>query len=257
MNKKNSNLQKFLKEGYLIIDIDDGEVDLDKIKNDMDEINSSSQKKLNPKIYHYNEFPRLIEGWKQSDEIKKLALHSKVLSCLNDLYGNKAIAFSTINFTKGTEQPLHSDYFHFGSMPELMLAGVWIALEDINPDSGPLSIVPGSQNGPIILPEDLGINNPPRSTAEVKKNYTVYEQWVRNYIESSKLKITTPKLKKGEALIWAANMLHGAFEINNKMLTRYSQVTHYHFENFQFLYNPNFSSRKKYVFRDIELSRIN
>lgn len=253
----NSQKSKFKNDGYIIIDLNNSECDFNQIVADMKKINSGEDRKLNPSIYHYNEHPRLIEGWRKSTQIKNLALHSKILSILEEIYDNKPIPFSTINFTKGTEQPLHSDYFHFGSMPELMLAGSWTALEDIDPDAGPLSIVPGSHNGPIILPEDLGIKHPPTSTAEVKKNYTIYEQWVREYISSSGLKIITPQLKKGETLIWAANMLHGAFEIKDKKLSRFSQVTHYHFENCDFFYNPNFSSRKNYVRREIESSRIN
>ncbi len=250
-------LEKFSSYGYVIVDLNDGYVDFSQIIEDMNKINAGNDKKLNPKIYHYNEYPRLIEGWRKSDSVKNLALHPKIMSLLKELYKSNAIAFSTINFTKGTEQPLHSDYFHFGSMPELMLAGVWVALENIDPDAGPLSIVPGSHKGPIILPEDLGFSEPPRSTAEVKKNYTAYEEWVKNHIIENDLEVSTPKLKKGEALIWAANMLHGAFSIKNKQLTRYSQVTHYHFEDCDFLYNPNFSSRQNYIHRDIETSRIN
>jgi ectoine hydroxylase-related dioxygenase (phytanoyl-CoA dioxygenase family) len=206
----------------------------------MNVINSSIDRKLNPKIYHYNEYPRLIEGWRKSEEIRKLALHSTVISTLEKLYSSKPIAFSTINFTKGTEQPMHSDYFHFGSMPELMLAGVWVALEDIDAEAGPLSVIPRSHTMPIIMPEDLGIFQLPKSTEEVKSNYTLYEKWVQDYIVHHGLKPYTPKLKKGEALIWAANLLHGAFEIKRKELSRYSQVTHYHFESCEFFYNPNF-----------------
>lgn len=252
-----SYYEKFNQDGYIIIDLNNDEINFDLIISDMDQINSLVDRKLNPKIYHYNEYPRMIEGWKKSDEIRRLALHSMVLEILEKLYASKPIAFSTINFTKGTEQPMHSDYFHFGSMPELMLAGVWVALEDIDADAGPLTIVPKSQTMPIVLPEDLGIYQPPKSTADVKKNYTLYENWVQDYIRNNRLKTYTPKLKKGEALIWAANLLHGAFEIKRKILTRYSQVTHYHFENCEFFYNPNFSSRKKYVHRDIDVSRIN
>jgi ectoine hydroxylase-related dioxygenase (phytanoyl-CoA dioxygenase family) len=249
--------EKFETDGYVIIDLDDGEVDFSQVIEDMNKINAGEDRKLNPKIYHYNEYPRLIEGWRKSSSIKGLALHQKIMLALHELYNSTPIAFSTINFTKGTEQPLHSDYFHFGSMPELMLAGVWVALEDINPDAGPLTVVPGSHKSPIILPEDLGFSEPPRSTSEVKKNYTVYEEWVTSYIAENNLELRTPKLQKGQALIWAANMLHGAFEIKNKQLTRYSQVTHYHFEECDFFYNPNFSSREKYVYRSIEDSRIN
>jgi hypothetical protein len=249
---------KFSVDGYVIVDLNDGEVNFDEVIKDVNLANEAEResRKLNPEIYHYNEYPRLIEAWRRSDHVKKLALHRKVFDALRALYDAEPIAFSTINFTRGTEQPLHSDYFHFGSMPELMLAGVWVALEDIHPDAGPLSFVPGSHNGPIVLPEDLGIRGLPKTVAEVKGNYTLYEQWVANFVKQNELKVITPRIRKGQAVIWAANLLHGSFEIRDRSLTRYSQVTHYHFEGCEFFYNPNFSTRKRYVYRDIEVSRI-
>ena len=66
--------KKFEKDGYLIIDLDLNAVDINQIILDMNKINASEHKKLNPGIYHYNEFPRLIEAWKQSEPIKSLAL---------------------------------------------------------------------------------------------------------------------------------------------------------------------------------------
>ena len=221
----------------------------------MNKINSSNHGKYNPKYYHYNEYPRLIEGWRNSSNIKKLALNENINKVLKVLYDQDPLAFSTINFTRGTEQPLHSDYFHFGSMPELMLAGVWVALEDISPDSGPLSVVPKSHKLPIVYPEDLGLKIP-TSSKKLKENYTVYEDYVNKVIEKEKLEISTPILKKGQALVWAANMLHGAFSIKNHSITRYSQVTHYHFTGCEFYYNPTFSSREKYNFRDIQENLI-
>ena len=91
-------LSKFETEGYVIVDLNDDHVDFKKIRHDMDRINAGQDKKLNPKIYHYNEFPRLIEGWKKSESIKSLALHPNILAVLSELYKSKAIAFSTINY---------------------------------------------------------------------------------------------------------------------------------------------------------------
>ena len=250
------NKKKFSENGYLIINLGLSHETTNTIISDVNRINRSENKKLNPKIYHYNEYPRLIEGWKQSEKVKELALNQKVFDVLEELFGAKPIPFSTINFTKGPEQPLHSDYFHFGSMPELMLAGVWVALEDINSESGRLSIVPGSHKSPIVLPEDLGLSIKPKSMSDIKRNYNIYEDWVNNYINQNNLKVETPELKSGQALIWAANLFHGAGQIKNKGCTRYSQVTHYHFEGCEFFYNPNFSSRKKYVKRDISETKI-
>ncbi len=251
------DLKKFFDEqGYVIVDLNHPASFFKELVTDVDRINNSNNKKLNPKIYHYNSHPRLIEGWKQSKNIKELALDKTIHETLKVLYGKEPIPFSTINFTRGTEQPLHSDYFHFGSMPELFLAGVWVALEDIHPDSGPLSVVPYTHKSPIILPLDLDTEDLPKNITEVKENYSKYETYVKNYIRENNLKIKTPILKQGQALIWAANTFHGAGKIKNSEVTRYSQVTHYHFEDLDFCYNPNFSTRDNYALRDIEISRI-
>ena len=246
---------QFDKEGYVVFDVGNESSFYKSVIEDMNKINASSEGKYNPKYYHYNSYPRLIEGWRKSSAIKQLALNENILKVLNFLYDEKPLPFSTINFTKGTEQPLHSDYFHFGSFPELMLAGVWVALEDISPDAGPLSVVPESHKFPVIYPEDLGLKIP-SSSKKIKENYTVYENYIMDEIKEKSLKIKTPMMKEGQALIWAANMLHGAFDIKNHSITRYSQVTHYHFTGCDFYYNPTFSSRKKYHYRNIDESLI-
>jgi hypothetical protein len=46
--------------------------------------------------------------------------------------------------------------------------------------------------------------------------------------------------RKGQALIWAANLMHGGSPQLNKALTRWSQVTHYFFENCAY-YTPMMS----------------
>jgi hypothetical protein len=46
--------------------------------------------------------------------------------------------------------------------------------------------------------------------------------------------------RRGQALIWAANLLHGGAPQLNPDLTRWSQVTHYYFENCAY-YTPLFS----------------
>ena len=49
----------------------------------------------------------------KSKTIKELALNKKILTLLNFLYRKKPVPINTINFIKGSDQPLHSDYIHF------------------------------------------------------------------------------------------------------------------------------------------------
>lgn len=248
----------FEKNGYLIKRV---------LSNELCElINQEIQEKLaadlegikkNPSIYHYNENPRVIEAWRWSSTIKNVALDKHILSMLKALWGAEPIPFSTINFIKGSEQPLHSDYFHFGSMPELFLAGVWIALEDLVAGSGELCLVPGSQDYPIVDCGDLGLEFP-KSKAELKVNNSVYEDHVRREVEKHSGQVKNVLLKQGEAVIWAANLLHGGSAISNKEATRKSLVVHYHFEGCEFFYNPNFSKKSigKYAIRKLDESDI-
>lgn len=250
--------RKFESDGYVIINLNLSEDFCNSIKESVILHVSNNAVKKNPEIYHYNDNPRVIEGWEFCNEIKQLALNKKVASALEILYNAKPLPFSTINFIRGTEQPMHSDYIHFGSKPELYLAGAWVALEDINPDSGPLGIVKKSHKSPIIFFEDIGFDNFPRNIKEVKSFYTAYEEYLKEYIKKNKLEIEYPSLKRGDCLIWQANLFHGASKINNSDLTRWAQITHYHFKNCSSFYNPNFSSRKKNIYakRDVNISLI-
>lgn len=247
----------FHENGYLISNIKNISLINEINENIQNHLNSKRDIKTNPKIFHYNESPRIVEMWKEIKSVKNLAIHQDIIFLLESLYAKKPIPFSTINFLKGTEQPLHSDYFHFATKPDGYLAGVWVALEDIHEDSGPLTIVPGSNNLPYIWLDTLGLEIP-KNKNDIKDNYTKYEEHIKKIMRDKKLTVLTPKLKKGEFLIWSANILHGAGEIKNKNSTRFSQVTHYHFEGCEKYFNPLFTrlDQNKYGERDLNAIRI-
>ena len=62
--------KNFTEKGYIVFDIGASDQFLDDLIDDMNKINSSNHGKYNPKYYHYNEYPRLIEGWRNSSNIK-------------------------------------------------------------------------------------------------------------------------------------------------------------------------------------------
>ena len=245
----------FIDNGYLIIKNVINDKFVSSLVADFNKIINSNEYKKNPKYFHYNSSPRIVEGWKQSNYIKKLCFQNEVVSFLNFVYGRKPVPISTINFLKGTEQPLHSDYIHFGSTPELYLAGAWYALEDVDENNGPLTICPKSNKLSTVDFTDLNLKIP-KSTNELKANYTIYEQYLGEIIKEKKLKKKKINLKKGDVLIWAANLLHGGSKIRKKNRTRLSQVIHYHFKNLNKIYNPCFSSRSNGIFVERDIKSI-
>jgi len=237
--------------GYTVINLELREKFTEKLIENFDEFVKSGNIKKNPKYYHYNESPRVVEAWKDISEIKELALNETIMSFLKFCYKRKPIPFSTINFKKGTEQPVHSDYIHFGSIPEKYLAAAWTALEDINQDQGPLILVKKSNKFPIIDFASLGLEIP-KNSKEIKRNYEVYETFLKSLITINGLESVSVPMKRGETLIWTANTLHGGAPVTNISKTRYSQVTHYYFSDCKY-YTPNFSDRSagKIAYRDV------
>ena len=245
----------FIDNGYLIIKNVISNKFVDTLNEDFQKKINSNEYKKNPKYFHYNSSPRIVEGWKKSKYIKKLCFQNEVINFLNFIYGRKPVPISTINFLKGTEQPLHSDYIHFGSTPELYLAGAWYALENVDKTNGPLTICPKSHKLSSVDFTDLNLKIP-ESTNELKSNYTIYEQYLEEIIREKKLKKKEIHLNKGDVLIWAANLLHGGSKIRKKNKTRLSQVIHYHFKNLNKIYNPCFSCRSNGIFVERDIKSI-
>jgi hypothetical protein len=233
-------------KGYCILDTEVDESLIDAVNAGIDEHVKKDNPKLNPDFYHYNSSPRIIEGWKHIPSIVSLSNNKNVIDFLEIMYERTPLPFSTINFLRGSEQPLHSDYMHFSSKPERYLCGAWFALEDIHQDSGPLAVVAGSRDLPIVSIDELGLEVP-KNTKQLKANYTIYEEAVRSIVEVNNLTKEPIPIKKGQCLIWAANTLHGGSIMNEPSLTRKSLVVHYHFSGCEY-YNPGFSSLKNNQF---------
>jgi ectoine hydroxylase-related dioxygenase (phytanoyl-CoA dioxygenase family) len=248
--------KKYHEDGYVVIDLKLKDNFIRKINHDIDEKIKKNEIKKNPKIYHYNQSPRIVEAWKFSKSVAQLALNDKIHEILNFFYQKKPLPISTLNFIKGTEQPLHSDYMHFATIPERYLAGVWIALEDTNKFNGALTVIPKSHQFPIVDFNSFNLKKPD-SIQSLEKCYRVYEKYVKELISIKQLKPKKIYIKKGQAIIWAANLLHGGSKLLNNKFTRRSQVVHYHFKSCKKYFNPGFSIplENDYAIRKLDIVR--
>ena len=77
---------------------------------------------------------------------------------------------------------------------------------------------------------------------EVLEKYVAYyEPLIQKAMETNGLKPDTLVAKKGDVLIWAANLVHGGLPVKDQSRTRWSQVTHYYFEDCLY-YTPQLSN---------------
>jgi hypothetical protein len=171
--------------------------------------------------------PRLQDGWRKHSPIKALALEPIILDLLRHLYGREPFAFQTLNFAVGSEQPFHSDAVHFHSYPLGFMCGVWIALQDVQPESGPLHYFPGSHRLPYLSAATLDLD-PKEVAAEPHPQRFFQEHW-QQALRETNLEKQQFLPRRGEILIWHANLLHGGEPVRERTSRRWSQVVHYFF----------------------------
>jgi ectoine hydroxylase-related dioxygenase (phytanoyl-CoA dioxygenase family) len=221
------------RDGYVIFDpgiaeatIDGAIADVEPLFRDESRFDSTMRRakralRGRDRTISHRDANRVGDAWVVSANVKEIARAPQVIDLLRSAYEREPLPFQTLNFRLGSEQRPHSDAMHFNSEPSGFMCGVWVALEDIGPEQGPLVYYPGSHKldevtmGDVIASEAAGGD---------------YEAFVQNVIEREGLEVKTATVRKGEALIWSSNLLHGGSPHGDRALTRWSQVTHYFFE---------------------------
>jgi len=180
---------------------------------------------------------RVQDAWKIDQDVLTIAANAQVLGLLQKLYGRPAFPFQTLNFPVGTQQDAHSDSVHFSSLPERFMCGVWLAMEDISPDAGPLFYYPGSHRWPVLSNAMIGRRG---SGSALNSAQDPFAAGWRALCDAHGVNEEVFLARKGQALIWCANLLHGGSRQTDPQLTRWSQVTHYYFDDCIY-YTPAFS----------------
>jgi hypothetical protein len=175
-----------------------------------------------------NEGLRILDAWKYNKDVRAIACNEKITEILSNVFGRRAWPFQSLNFPVGSQQHFHSDSVHFSSIPEKFMCGVWLALEDVHPDSGPLIYYPGTHKWPILYNDQIGIRV---AGAGPRRSQDLYEDVWRSLVDKFKIVPEMFFAKKGQALIWLANLLHGGSRQQDPSRTRWSQVTHYYFDD--------------------------
>jgi hypothetical protein len=181
---------------------------------------------------------RVQDAWKRgADAVLELATFDPVCENLSLLYGRRPIPFQTLGFKWGTQQGGHSDSIHFSSLPARYMCGVWVALEDTGPENGPLFYYPGSHTLPEVTAFDLGqrFDGPGHDFPAFFRRLDGFQHELEDLQQTlmQELKIEPIEFhaKKGDALVWSSNVIHGGQRLIAQDSTRWSQVTHYFFDD--------------------------
>lgn len=216
------SVERFDDQGYLILKNYLSSETADQINDEIDKLMAKGTIK-----FRYG--GKLMFVIHHSEIIKNTGNNKDLLEFLSILMDGQAKLFQSINFINGSQQKTHSDSIHMTTYPLGGLLGVWIALEGIDENNGALHYIPESHKLPYFLNSDY--DNEGDALKIGKKSYKAYEEFLEEKVKELGLKKEIFRARKGDLLIWHANILHGGEPHPDKSRTRKSLVYHYFDEN--------------------------
>lgn len=155
--------------------------------------------------------------------VRTLALNARLTPILTQLLGYVPVVCNSLSFEQGSGQPDHVDALYMTPRSRGHLIAIWVALEDCNPDAGPLRYYPGSQKiEPYVFSNG--------SNHFIQEEMKDWQTYMAVEVRRMNLKPTCFAARKGDVFIWSAHLLHGGEPIRNHQLTRRSLVFHYYSE---------------------------
>jgi hypothetical protein len=155
-------------------------------------------------------------------DAQRIVFPAPVLRFLSQVYERPPVVFQSMSMRKGSEESLHLDTGPLTLTEPMGLTAAWIALEDVSVGSGEFQFVPGSHRVPEVLNNGVSKGHHGDMTA-----YHHVLQSTLAECESRGLATQHFYARKGDVLIWHADLLHGGAKIANPRLTRKSLVCHY------------------------------
>lgn len=167
---------------------------------------------------------RMIDYHVNSELARQTIFTPPVADVLKACFEDAINAFQCLTFNYGSQQAMHQDGAYVVVSKPLQFMASWIALEDVSPGSGELQYHVGSHKlDDFLFPGNSKSWNPGKHGKAVHQQFM---QMLKDLEGREEYPMETFLPKKGDALIWASDLVHGGSKIEGNR-TRRSIVTHY------------------------------
>lgn len=151
-------------------------------------------------------------------------LYPPVIDFLEGYFKDMPCACQTLTYVNGSEQGAHQDSIHLTPYPSGFMCGVWVALQDVQENSGELFVYPGSHRSGSIRARDLNLH---KVVNDDYSHYNKFSSAIDNLIETEGYERLVYRPKAGQILVWHENLIHGGSPRLDTSKARLSVVSHY------------------------------
>jgi phytanoyl-CoA hydroxylase len=162
------------------------------------------------------------------NSFESLFADNETLTICDEFFKARTSLYTTLYFEKGSEQALHRDSPYFCTNPPGQYLGVWLAIDDVDAENGPLVVVPKSHLLPPLDIQSLRkkIFGDAPAPVHGDEGWLGYQAAVAQQCLEHGLKPQEIHVKSGDTIIWHPDLMHGGAQHTHSTRTRCSLVMH-------------------------------
>ncbi len=163
-------------------------------------------------------------------EMRDLALYPPLMWQMRELIGEPMLLHLCLTGWVSTERGWHQDDYLNPPFVNSWYAAVWMALDDIHPDSGPFEYVPGSHRWPLMRGDKVRAqmsSKQARSPVWPQLSETFVVPAIDAEIKRRGAEVRAFIAKRGDVLIWHGRLMHRGSKPNKAGMPRKSLICHY------------------------------
>lgn len=225
-----AHVESFMKNGFAIVPDSVDEALIDAARAEFETFKSLNAEICNKHKGDDGHLRRIVNSHLAFEGIRTLFQENPLALALQDyLYGAETCIYTSLLFEAGSQQPIHRDSPYFTTVPEYTYFGMWVAMEDVDEDNGPLQLIPGGHLSKEQDREAIArryYNRPEDIDAFSPQLWDDYQKAVVDQCLSEGLSVQTAPMKKGSTLVWHPQLPHGGSIIKQMGRTRMSVVFH-------------------------------
>lgn len=225
-----SGWNQLIDEGYAVIP---SAVDVDVCEEALRQVDALKKAHADIVSKNADEFGhlyRVVNLHLALDGLKRAFVENhRGLEVCDRFFGEPTSLYTTLYYERGSEQDFHRDTPYFSTKPAGKYLGVWLALDDVDDENGPLRVTPASH---VLLPinvEEMAAEifpDPINIPSMSMEGWNVYQAAVQRQAREKGLVQKNVHVKRGDVIIWHPEMLHGGAPHVNKARSRRSLVMH-------------------------------
>jgi ectoine hydroxylase-related dioxygenase (phytanoyl-CoA dioxygenase family) len=186
---------------------------------------------------------RYAGGWESPTpyehvpQLREICLYPPLMQIMEGLVGEPMMLHLNLTGWVSTDRDWHQDDYLNPPFVNSWYAAVWIALDRIDPDSGPFEYVPGSHKWPLLrgnkVQQFLTEEERERREGLLKVNHWMAyaERFVTPAIDQEIARRNAAPVKflgeRGDVLIWHGRLMHRGSRANRPGMERRSLIAHY------------------------------